>query len=285
MQADVHPTASPARPAPERTVVAGRPRPVFDLREILRHRDLLYFLTRRQVLSRYKQAVLGVLWAVIQPVVTMIVFSIVLGGMAGVPSEGVPYPVFAYLGILPWQLFAAGIGRSTSSIAANANLITKVYFPRVLLPVSGSLASLADFAIAFLVLIALMLGHGMLPSPATLLLVPLLAVTLLIATGIGMGLGAINVRYRDVGHAVPFLLQAWMLLTPVVYPLELVPERWRLVMALNPASGPVQATRDLVLGRAVDLGPLGVSLAVGLALTALGAAVFRRTERTFADLV
>jgi lipopolysaccharide transport system permease protein len=215
----------------------------------------------------------------------MVVFSVVLGRLVGVSSEGIPYPVFAYLGILPWAFFAEGIGRGTTSLVNSANLITEVYFPRVLIPLSATLAALVDWAIAFVVLLGLMAGYGMVPSIGTLLLVPLMLLMAIIATGIGLGLAAINVRWRDVGHAIPFLLQVWMFLTPIVYPLSYVPERWRFVYALNPASGLVQAMRDAVLGRAIDLQTLGLSVAVGLVLAALGAWLFAREERRFADLV
>lgn len=266
-------------------VEAGSPRRILDLAELVRYRDLLHFLVRRQVLSRYKQTVLGLLWAIIQPVGTMIVFSVVLGGMVGVSSEGVPYPVFAYLGILPWQYFVGSISRTTGSFVANAPLIGQVYFPRVLLPLSASLAALVDFAVAFVVLLVIMACYGMLPALSTLLLVPLLLAMLIISVGIGMGLGALNVRYRDIGHALPFLFQMWMFLTPVVYPLELVPAGWKWLMALNPASGLVQAMRHAVLGRPLDGGSLAISLAMGLVLFFLGIRIYRRTERTFADLV
>lgn len=266
-------------------VEAGSPRRILDLAELVRYRDLLHFLVRRQVFSRYKQTALGVLWAIIQPVGTMVVFSVVLGGMVGVSSEGVPYPVFAYLGILPWQYFVGSISRTTGSFVANAPLIGQVYFPRVLLPLSASLAALVDFAVAFVVLLVIMACYGMLPALSTLLLIPLLLAMLVISVGIGMGLGALNVRYRDIGHALPFLFQMWMFLTPVVYPLELVPAGWKWLMALNPASGLVQAMRHAVLGRPLDWGSLAISLAMGLVLFFLGVRIYRRTERTFADLV
>lgn len=279
------PTTTTPTASPERTVVAGQARRVFDLPEIWRYRDLLYFLTRRQVLSRYKQTFLGIAWAVLQPVLTMVVFSIVLGRLARVGSEGIPYPVFAYLGILPWQYFSGSVQRSTTSLATNAHLITKVYFPRVLLPVSASLSALVDFAVALVVLLVLMAWYGMAPSVSILLVIPLVLLAGAIATGIGLGLGALNVRYRDVSHAMPLVLQLWMFLTPVVYPVGLVPDRWRWLLGLNPATGIVESTRAAVLGRPLDLVTLGTSIAVGIALTVVGAWLFRRTERTFADLV
>ena len=269
----------------ERAVAAGRRRPTIDLQELLRYRDLLYFLTRRHVLARYKQTILGIAWAVIQPVVTMVVFTVLLHELAGVESKGTPYAVFAYQGILLWGYFAACVGRGAGSIAGNAHLIQVVYFPRIVIPLSNSLAALLDYAIALLVLFALMLAYGQVPALTIFLLVPLLAVTGLIGTGIGMGLAALNVRYRDVSHAIPFLIQVWMFVTPVVYPIDLIPERLRLLYALNPATGLVEAHRSAVQGTPLDLAVLGISLATGLLLAWLGVRFFAKTEREFADVV
>jgi len=279
----------PAEPAPEaaleRTVVAGRRRPLVRAADLWRYRDLLYFLTRRHVLARYKQTVLGVLWAVLQPFAAMVVFSLFLGALAGVPSDGIPYPVFAYLGLLPWQLFSGTVGRTSGSIVGSAHLISQVYFPRVLIPVASTLAGLVDFALAFVVLFGIMAFHAT-PPGLTILLVPVVVLLVaIVGTGIGMGLAALNVRYRDVSYVTPYLLQLWMFVTPVVYPVSLVPEGWRLVYALNPMTGLIQAHRDLALGRPLDLPVLAVSTAVGLLLAFLGARLFARTERRFADVV
>ena len=269
---------------PPLVIDAARPaRP--SLGELWHYRDLLYFLTWRDLAVRYKQTVLGVLWAVLQPLLSMVVFSIFLGRLAGVPSDGIPYPVFAYLGLLPWTYFAGAVARGSASLVGNAQLLTRVYFPRVLMPLSATLSALADLLVAFSVLGGLMLWYRIPPSGGALLLVPLVALTAVAATGVGMGLAALNVRYRDVQHAVPFLLQLWMFATPVVYPASLVPGGWRWLFALNPMAGLIEAHRAAVTGRAVDWPALAVSAAAAGALLAAGAWIFHRTERTFADVV
>ncbi|MFV1958613.1 MAG: ABC transporter permease [Planctomycetota bacterium] len=278
-------TSDRGAPRIERTVVAGRPRRLLDWDEIRQYRDLLRFLTRRQILARYKQTLLGVLWAVIQPVLTMVVFSVVLGGMVGVPSEGIPYPVYAYLGILLWQLASSVVARTTMSVVGNAGLITQVYFPRIVLPASATLSAVVDYAIAWVVLFVIMAVYGVAPHWTTLLLPLVVAATAVVAMGIGMGFAALNVRYRDVGQVLPLLLQLWMFATPVVYPAALVPERWRLLYAMNPMAGLVEAHRAAVLGHGPDLILLGISLASGLVLAALGGRLFLRMERRFADIV
>jgi lipopolysaccharide transport system permease protein len=256
-----------------------------DLAELWRYRDLLYFLTRREVTVRYKQTVLGFLWAVIQPLASMVVFTVFLGTLAGVPSDGIPYPVFSYLGLALWTYFAAAVTRSGASLAGNAHLLTRVYFPRVLVPLSATLAALVDFAIAFLALGGLMAWYGLAPGATGLLAIPLVAVTALAAAGIGMWLGALNARYRDVQHAWPFLVQLWMFATPVVYPASLVPERWRPLLALNPLAGLIEGFRAAMLGRPLDGTALAISIASAAALAALGVWQFRRMERAFADTV
>ncbi len=277
------PPPLPARPA--LVVVAGEHRKVFDLAEIGRYRDLLYFLIRASVLGRYKQTVFGILWAIIQPFASMVVFSIFLGKLAGIPSEGVPYPVFCYLGLLPWQFFSGTIGRVSGSIVGSSYLLKHVYFPRVLIPISAALSGLVDYAFAFVVLFGIMAYYGIAPAPTILLLVPLVLLTGTIATGVGMGFAALNVRYRDVGYVLPFFVQLWMFATPVVYPTNLVPERWQFVFALNPMTGLIQAQRDVVLGRPLDLPTLGISILAGLTLAYLGSRLFGRLERRFADVI
>ena len=257
----------------------------FDLRELWHYRDLLYFLTWREISIRYKQTVLGFLWAILQPLLTMLVFTIFLGRFAKVPSDGIPYPVFSYLGLLPWTYFAAALTRSSGSLVANANLLSKVYFPRILIPLSGTLSALVDFAIAFLVLIGLMLWYGIAPSWSALLLVPLVLLTAIAATGAGMWLAALNVQYRDVQHAIPFLVQIWMYATPVVYPASIVPEQYRMLFAINPMTGIIEAYRASTLGRPIDFTLLGISCATTLLITAYSAWRFGRMERIFADIV
>jgi lipopolysaccharide transport system permease protein len=255
------------------------------LRELWHYRDLLYFLTKREISIRYKQSLLGIAWAVLQPLLTMLVFTVFLGRLAKVPSDGVPYPVFSYLGLLPWTYFSNAVSRAGTSLVSNANLLSKVYVPRVLIPLSGVLSALLDFACAFVVLVALMAWYGLAPTWSWLLLAPLVALTALLAQGVGMGLAALNVQYRDVQHAVPFLLQLWMFATPVVYPASLVPAEWRLLFAANPMTGVIEAYRAAALGRPVDFAALGVSLAVAVVLGVLGWWRFRTMERVFADVV
>jgi len=260
-------------------------RPLVEVRELWHYRDLLYFLTWRDISVRYKQTVLGFLWAILQPFLTMVVFAIFLGRLAGMPSDGVPYPVFSYLGLLPWTYFSGAVTRAGTSVVGNAHLLTRVYFPRVLVPLSATLSALVDFAIASLVLGGLMAWYGIVPARTAVLLVPLAALTALAATGIGMWLAALNVRYRDVQHAIPFVMQLWMFATPVVYPTSLVPAGWRPLFALNPMTGIVEAYRAAVLGTALDWSSLGISALSAAVLAALGAWQFHRMEQSFADQV
>ena len=280
------PVPGPAAGSPYRLVIEpSNGAPKISLGELWHYRDLLYFLTRREISIRYKQTLLGLAWAVLQPFLSMVVFSLFLGRLAGVESSGLPYPVFSYLGLLPWTYFANALTRSSASLVSNANLLSKVYFPRLLIPLSSTLSALVDFGIAFLVLLGLLAWYRIPLAASVLWLVPLTLVTALLATGIGMGLAALNVQYRDVQHAIPFLLQLWMFATPVVYPVDRVPERWRFLLALNPMNGIIQAYRAAPLGQPVDFKALAVSGAVGLVLGILGVWRFRRMEKTFADVV
>jgi lipopolysaccharide transport system permease protein len=256
-----------------------------ELSDLLHYRDLLYFLTRRDLAVRYKQTVLGVLWAILQPLLTMIVFSVFLGRLAGVPSDGVPYPVFAYLGLLPWTYFSSAVTRGATSLVAHANLLGKVYFPRVLIPLSASLSALVDFAIAAVILVGIMLYFDMFPAPGSILLLPLALLTALLSLGVGMWLAALNVRYRDVQHATPFLMQIWMFATPVVYPNSIVPESYRAWFHLNPMAGIIAAYRSAVLGTTIDWQGLSISGAMTLLFLGLGVWQFRRMDRFFADVV
>ena len=268
-----------------RVIEADQRRPVVSLALLWRYRDLLYFLTRRHVLTRYRQTFLGLAWAVLQPVMTMVVFSIFLGHWARIPSDGLPYPVFAYLGILPWTLFAGTVSRCAGSLVGNAHLLRSVYFPRSLIPISATLSGFVDYGIALAVLFLLMAYFGVAVAPTVLLLIPLSVLTAILATGTGMWFAAWNVRYRDVSYALPFLLQIWMFATPVVYPVSIVPERYRLLFALNPMTGVIQACRDCVTGNPLDWSLLGMSTLVGLLLAAAGVWQFGRLERRFADVV
>jgi lipopolysaccharide transport system permease protein len=260
---------------------------VINLRELWGHRELLYYLTWRDIAVRYKQTLLGVAWAVLQPVLTMVVFTLLFGVLARMPSAGIPYVLFSYTALLPWTYFANALGTGSNSLANNAHLIDKVYFPRMLLPLSASLAGLVDYAIAFAVLlVVLMPVYGLVPPLSVVFTVPLLTLlTSLLALGASLWLSALNVRYRDVRHVLPFIVQLWMFATPVVYPLSLVPERFRWVVALNPMAGVVEGYRSALLGTPWDLPSLGVSLASCAAVLLSGAWFFCRVEDDFADII
>jgi lipopolysaccharide transport system permease protein len=255
------------------------------LGELYRYRDLLYFLTWRDVKIRYKQAFLGFLWAFIQPFLKMVVFSAVFGGLAKIDSEGFPYPIFLYAGLLPWQFFSEAVNRSGQSIVSGANLITKVYFPRLIMPVASVGACLVDFAISFGLLIAMMFYYRMVPGPTILMVLPLVLLTVLASLGIGVFVSALNTAYRDFRYALPFLVQIWMYVTPVIYPVTIIPDRWRWVILLNPMAGIVDAYRSAILGKPFEWGSLAISLGVATLMFLIGLAYFRRTERYFADIV
>jgi lipopolysaccharide transport system permease protein len=278
--------ATEVAPAP---VLILRPSTGFlrlDLKALWEYRELLYFLVWRDIKVRYKQTALGAAWAVLQPVMTMLVFSIFFGRLAKVPSDGVPYPVFAYVALLPWQLFAFALTESSNSLVASQNLITKVYFPRLVIPISSVLAGLVDFGISFVVLLGMMLYYGIVPAPAVALLPLFLLLAVVTALSVGLWLSALNVKYRDVRYTIPFLTQFWMFATPVAYPSSLVPARWRPLYGLNPMAGVVEGFRWALLGKSHAPGPLlWVSIAAVLVLFVLGLRYFRKTESTFADVV
>lgn len=257
-----------------------------NLRALWEYRELSYFLVWRNIKVRYKQTALGATWAILQPFMTMVVFSIFFGRLAGVPSDGVPYPVFAFTALVPWQLFAFALTESANSLVSNQQLITKVYFPRLVIPLSAVLAGLVDFSIAFVVLLAMMLYFGIIPTIAFLTLPLFLLLALATALAVGLWLSALNVQYRDVRYTLPFLTQFWMFATPIAYPSSLLPEPWRLVYGLNPMVGVVEGFRWALLGKPNTLGPLIIvtSLVVVLLLFG-GLAYFRHMERTFADVV
>ncbi|HEV2733708.1 MAG TPA: ABC transporter permease [Longimicrobiaceae bacterium] len=257
-----------------------------DLHELWRYRELLYFLVWRDVKVRYKQTALGAAWAVIQPFATMVVFSLFFGRLAKMPSDGVPYPVFAYTALVPWTFFANGLTLSTGSLVGSQNLLKKVYFPRLAIPLAAVLSGLVDFALALVVLAGMLVFYGVAPGAGALWIVPLLLLALVTSLGVGLWLSALNVRYRDVAYVVPFLVQLWLFATPIAYPSSLLGEPWRTVYALNPMVGVVEGFRWALLG--TDTAPGGmvvVSSLAALALLAGGALHFRRMERTFADVV
>lgn len=254
--------------------------------ELWKYRELLYFITWRDVKVRYKQAVLGVAWAIIQPLMTMVIFSLIFGKLAKLPSEGLPYPVFSYSGLLPWQLFAGTLQRGGTSLVGNANLITKVYFPRLIIPLSATAAGLVDFGISFVVLFGLMLYYGMVPSWAVLWLPLFVLFTLLTALAVGLWVSALNVQYRDVQHMIPFVVQAWMFISPVAYSAELIPEGpWRILYGVNPLTGVIQGFRWALLGGHPPDVLMAVSVIVVGVLLLSGLFYFKRMEKTFADVV
>lgn len=256
------------------------------LADLWEYRELLYFLVWRDIKVRYKQTVLGAAWAIIQPFFTMVIFSIFFGRLAKIPSDGIPYPVFAYCALLPWQLFAHALTESGNSLVANERLITKVYFPRLVVPLAAVLGGLVDFAIAFLVLLGMMIYYGLSLTGAIVTLPLFLLLAVATALGVGLWLSALNVQYRDVRYTIPFLTQFWLFATPVAYPASLVPESWRPLLGLNPMAGVVEGFRWALLGVAHAPGPLlAVSVGVVVALLVGGLYYFRRMERTFADIV
>lgn len=258
-----------------------------DLRELWAYRELLYFLAWRDVKIRYRQTLLGVAWVVLQPLITVLVFALLFGRLLRVPSEGAPYPVFALAALLPWSYFSAAVGRSSTSLVSSAHLITKVYFPRLLVPLSTVLAGLVDLLVSVVVLFAFMLQYDVTPSLRLLTLPVLVLWVTVVALAFGSWLAALNVRYRDVQHVVPVMLQVWMYVTPVIYPTSLVPERFRGLLALNPLTSVVESFRWAVLGVGGEaaLASWWTSLPIVAAVLVGGVAFFRATERTFADVV
>lgn len=260
------------------------------LGEVWEYRELLYFLAWRDVKVRYKQTVLGVLWIVLQPVVSIVIFSLLFGGLLKVPSGDVPYPLFALAALIPWNYFTGSLTRASQSLVQSSNLITKVYFPRLIIPVSGVVAGLVDFAVSMMVLAVLMAYYRTPLTPTVLMLPFFLFLAMLTALGFGLWLSALNVRYRDVGYLVPFLLQMWMYLTPVVYSASLVPEQYRFILALNPMTSVVEGFRWSLLGSTMSIAQATpvvfvISLVMLAAVVASGLVFFRSTERTFADVV
>jgi lipopolysaccharide transport system permease protein len=249
------------------------------------YRELLWFLTLRDVKVRYKQTLLGAAWTVVQPLGTMLVFTLLFSRLLGVPSDGVPYSLFAFAGLVPWLFFSKGLTSSVNSLVGSTNLITKVYFPRLIIPLAAVAAGLVDLGVALVFLLGLVVWYGV-ALTGQLLLVPLLVVQVaLLALGVGIGLSALNARYRDVGALLPFGLQVGMFATPIIYPASLVPERWRWVLAVNPLTGIIEGFRSSLFGREVDWGLLGLSAGVTCALLLASAYTFRRMEATFADVL
>jgi lipopolysaccharide transport system permease protein len=257
-----------------------------NLGELWAYRDLLYFLIWRDIKVRYKQTALGAAWAVLQPLFTMVIFTIFFGWLAKVPSDGIPYPLFIFCALLPWQLFSRALTESGNSLVANQNLITKVYFPRLIIPLAAVLGGLVDFGSSFVVLLGMMVYYGIFPSIAVVTLPLFLVLAVVTALAAGLWLSALNVNYRDVKHTIPFLVQFWLFVTPIAYPSSLVPEPWRLLYGLNPMVGVVEGFRWALLGKVGGVGPLVlVSVITVVVLLAGGLIYFKNMEKSFADVV
>jgi len=261
-------------------------RAALKLWELWEYRELLYFLVWRDVKVRYKQTAIGAAWAVIQPLMTMVVFTVIFGNFAKMPSDGLPYPIFAYTALLPWHLFANALNRCSGSFVSEAHLITKVYFPRLIAPLSATISGVIDFAIAFVMLLAMMVWYGIAPTWGAIGLPIFLLLALITALAVGLWLSTLHVRYRDIGYTVPFLIQIWMFASPVFYPVSLVPEKWRALYSLNPMAGVIEGFRWALLGKQTpEFGMMALSAIMVAVLLWGGLAYFKRTERTFADVV
>jgi lipopolysaccharide transport system permease protein len=270
-------------------VIRIRPAPGWvplNLRDLWSYRELLLFLIWRDIKVRYKQAVLGITWAVLQPLLTVVIFSVIFGRLAGLPSEGIPYPIFSLVGLLPWQLFSSGLQRSSASLVSSASLLTKVYFPRLIIPMSAVALGLVDFAISFVIALGLMAYYHTPLTWTALWVLPLTLFTLLTAFSVGLWLSALNVQYRDVQQVVPFLLQAWMYASPVVYSAQMIPSgKWEIINGLNPMAGVIQGFRWALLGTP----PPGILMVMSVLVVAFllmsGLYYFRRMEKNFADVI
>jgi lipopolysaccharide transport system permease protein len=256
-----------------------------NISELWNYHELLYFFTWRDVKIRYKQTALGFLWAVIQPLFLMVVFTLFFGGLAKVPSDGIPYPLFSFAALIPWTLFAEGLTRSTTSMVSNAGIMTKVYFPRLIMPIAGILSPLVDFAIAFVILILMMAYYGFVPTIAIVLLPAFILLAVMTSLAVGLWLSALNVKYRDFQYTIPFLIQLWLFASPVVYPSSLLPAQFRLLYGLNPMAGVIEGFRWALLGANPPGAMILVSVGVVVLLLAGGLFYFKRMEQYFADVV
>ncbi|MGD0623086.1 MAG: ABC transporter permease [Thermodesulfobacteriota bacterium] len=257
-----------------------------NLNDLWEYRELLYFLSWRDIKVRYKQTALGAAWAIIQPFFTMVVFSLFFGKLAGIPSDGVPYPLFCFAALVPWSFFSNGLNQSSNSLVGSSNLITKVYFPRLVIPLASVICGTLDFLISFIVLLGLMAFYGITPTMNVFWLPFLLMLAFVTALGVGMWLSALNVQFRDVRYVVPFLTQLWLFATPIAYPSSLLPGQWRTIYGLNPMVGVVEGFRWALLGTNTAPGPVIIASSLAaLAILVGGAFYFRRMEKTFADVV
>ncbi|MEW6116815.1 MAG: ABC transporter permease [Nitrospirota bacterium] len=256
------------------------------LGELWEYRELIYFLSWREIKVRYKQTVLGGAWAVVQPFLTMVVFSVVFGNLVKVPSDGVPYPIFSYAALVPWTFFASGLTRASNSLVGNSHLIRKVYFPRLAIPISAVLSGVVDFTLAFIMLIGMMFYYGMTPTINILWFPFLLLLAFSSALGVALWLSAMNVQFRDVGYATTFLVQLWFYATPIAYPSSMLAAKWQTLYSINPMVGVIEGFRWALLGTQVPLGPVLVtSSSASVLILVTGVYYFRRFERTFADVV
>jgi len=281
------PTPATTENAPVPTLIIRPPKkwvPV-DLHELWEYRELLYSFVARDVKIRYKQTALGFLWAIIQPLFMMVVFTIFFGGLAKIPSESIPYPLFSFAALIPWTLFSEGLTRSTTSMVGNANIMTKVYFPRLLMPVSGILSPLVDFAIAFVILILMMAYYGFVPTIAIVLLPAFILLAIMTSLSVGLWFSALNVKYRDFQYTIPFLIQLWLFASPVVYPASMLPESWQFIYALNPMVGVIEGFRWALLGTNPPGAMILVSASVVVLLLVGGLFYFKKMEQHFADVV
>ncbi|GAB4459887.1 MAG: ABC transporter permease [Anaerolineales bacterium] len=259
-----------------------------NLKDLWTYRELVYFMIWRDVKVRYKQTMLGAAWAIIQPVLTMIVFTFLFGRIAKLPTDNnIPYPIFSYAALLPWGMFVGALNQASRSLTSNQNMVTKIYFPRLVLPLASILSGLVDFVIAFVILIGLMIYYGVTPSPNALWALPLfLLLTVVTALGVALWLSAINVQYRDVNYALPFLTQFWLFITPVAYSSNLISEKWQLIYSLNPMAGVVNGFRWALLGTNTGPGPeMAVSVLISIVILIGGLFYFRNMEKTFADTI
>ena len=292
---DVLATETPSQPGRHRAAAADHRTPLFvigsgrraglELKDLWHHRELFYMLAWRDVKVRYKQSALGITWVILQPLLTMIIFTVLFGRLARIPSEGEPYAIFSYAGLLPWTFFSSAVATSANSLVNSSNIITKVYFPRLLIPAAAIGAALVDLAIASLLLLVIMPLYGASFHLSMMMFFPLFALTAIIAAAVGIYASALNVKYRDIRHALPFAIQIWMYVTPVIYPVSFLPQRWRWLLVLNPLSGIIEGCRAAIFEHPFDWQALAASAAIAAGLFMTAAYSFRRLERQFADVI
>lgn len=287
-QEEKTPSAHAPIQLPEKPVVVIEPTKSWTglrLREVWNYRELLYFLTWRDIKVRYRQTALGAAWAVIQPIFTMLIFTLFFGRLAGIPSDGIPYPIFAFAGLLPWIFFSNAVVNSSNSLVNSVNLITKVYFPRMIIPVAATFAGLLDFGISFVIMVGLFIYYGIGFSLNLLMFPVLIVLTTLFASGVGMWLSALYVKYRDIRHALPFVMQIWLFASPIIYPASIVPEKWRWLLALNPMGGLIEGFRSSLFNKPFAWTQLAISTVIIFAVLIYAMFYFRKMEKSFADII